>query len=401
MQSKYNDSVIRLYEPLDFDLTITKTQNTTITTKEYGDLIDFQAGCWAAVIGHNRNKITKVINEYGSNLMHIHQFFETDNPDSLVKELSSAAGFSDLYSGLFLASGSEAVLLACSLAKLLADRQKLLSFSMSYHGSFSDLRLPRDQTLWTDLDVKECLDCNDFNACKNCAKVNNINFNDYAGFVFEAGNSGGMVLCPPEKLIAYLSRNIREAGGYVISNEITTGFGRTGKWFGHQHYNCLTETNYNPDFIAMGKGLGNGYPISAVFVKKHLADKAEKTKYKYVQSHQNDPLGCRISREVVKIIKDDKLIEKGNDIGNYLSSQINGLIDKKIGIKSIRNRGLMIVIVLDEDIEVYDVFKELLENGIYVSFSKVLNYLHIYPAMTITKAEIDCFCKTLEAILEI
>ena len=90
---------------------------------------------------------------------------------------------------------------------------------------------------------------------------------------------------------------VKENDGLVLINEVTTGIGRTGLWFGYQHYDIL------PDIVAMGKGIGNGYPVSATAFAPSVIERLEGRPVKYAQSHQNDPLGCTIGLEVIKVIK--------------------------------------------------------------------------------------------------
>ncbi|KAB3533488.1 aminotransferase class III-fold pyridoxal phosphate-dependent enzyme [Alkaliphilus pronyensis] len=396
---KNSDRRLKMFEEPEASLTITKTLGTKITTKEYGELIDFQSGCWAAIIGHNRREITDAIKENVDILMHTHQFFDTGHPTALIKKLEEAANLKSSYKGAFLSSGSEAVSLAVKLSEIITGRRMKLSLSISYHGATADLRLPRDQQLWTDLDVAQCLSCSKNIDCRECGNFSYIDFTHFASFVFEAGNSGGLVLCPPQKLIAYLAEEVRAAGGYVVANEVTTGFGRTGKWFGFQHYDYFNNSNTSPDFIALGKGLGNGYPISGLLVISGLASILEETGFRYVQSHIDDPLGCIIARSVIEIIKKEGLIDIGNETGNYLRGKLMEVYELVGGIKEIRGRGMMNIVVLEDNCSAKEVFKHLLEYGVFTGYSEAYNYIHLYPPLTLKTNEVDHLAESLQIIL--
>ena len=84
-------------------------------------------------------------------------------------------------------------------------------------------------------------------------------------------------------------------------NEVTTGVGRTGRWFGYQHYGLA------PDIVAIGKGIGNGYPVSVTAFAPRAVDRLGGRPIKYAQSHQNDPLGAGVAREVIRVIREDGL----------------------------------------------------------------------------------------------
>jgi acetylornithine aminotransferase len=394
------DMRMRMFPKTDVSITAVKAYDTKILTEEYGELVDFESGCWAAVLGHCRKEIVDVLTENAGLMFHTHQFIDTEHPSALVDELTEAANLKSSYKGTFISSGSEAVSLAINLAEFVTGRKKKLSFTISYLGASPDLKLPRNHDLWTDINIDECLSCNNNSGCKECGKFHNIDFSQFAGFVFEPGNSGGLVLCPPEKLIEYIVAETRNAGGLIIANEVTTGFGRTGKWFGFNHYGIFDSEQNSPDLISLGKGLGNGYPISGVLVKSKLADAIESSNYKYVQSHIDDPLGCMVARKVVQILKNENLIEHGNKIGEYLHSKLLDVGEITDGIKEVRGRGMMNVVILNKNHNAKEVFKNLLEEGFFTGYSEAYNFIHLYAPLTISCEEIDSLCRSIVKIMQ-
>ncbi|MBM7614864.1 aminotransferase class III-fold pyridoxal phosphate-dependent enzyme [Alkaliphilus hydrothermalis] len=393
------DSQIKLFSGPEISLTAIQASGTRIRTKEYGELIDFESGCWANVLGHSRKEIVQTISENAGLLFHTHHYFSTEHPGTLVTELVKAAGLRGSYKGNFISSGSEAVSLAVSLAEYITKREKKLSLSISYHGTSSELKIPRNSTQWIDLDVSNCFSCQKSSSCSECGNYSSIDFSSIAAFVFEPGNSGGIVLCPPKKLISFLVENTKASGGFVILNEVTTGFGRTGRWFGFQHYDVFNSESHLPDLIALGKGLGNGYPISGVLIKSNLARVIEGSNFRYVQSHLDDPLGCIVARKVVEVISNEELIEIGNKMGQYLRQSLNEIREETKKIIEVRGRGLMNVIALDQSHHSLEVFKKLLERGFFTGYSELHNLIRLYPPLTIKTEEIDRLCRSLKEIL--
>jgi acetylornithine aminotransferase len=399
MKQTSKDLRMKMFASPGLSITAFKASGIRIQTVEYGELIDLESGCWAAVLGHSREEIVQTLIENAKNLFHIHQFFDTEHPGALVKELIEAAKLKSNYKGTFISSGSEAVSLAVSLAELITGRQNKLSLSISYLGSSPELRMPRNPAYWTDLDIGECLSCAKSSNCRECGKHSNIDFSQIAAFVFEPGNSGGVVLFPPDKLIMFLTEAIRYSGGLVIANEVTTGFGRTGKWFGFQHYKAFDSELNAPDFISLGKGLGNGYPISGLLVQSSLAEMIESTGFRYVQSHIDDPLGCIVARKVIEIILNENLIEHGAKMGEYLRTKLAEVAEHTGAIKEIRGRGMMNIAVLDTNHKAKDVFRDLLEKGFFTGYSEVHNYIHLYAPLTIKEVDLNALCHSLELIL--
>ena len=184
---------------------------------------------------------------------------------------------------------------------------------------------------------KNCETCTKTSVCDpNCIRFKEIPFREIGGMVFEPGNSHGLVKLPPQSLINTLAEKIKQENGILIVNEITTGMGRTGAWFGFNHYQI------QPDIIAIGKGLGNGYPISAIAMNRELAEQLERDQFRYAQSHQNDPLGCAVAHEVITVFREEEIIKKSIEAGIYFSQSLKQLTVNHQVIKELRARGLMI-----------------------------------------------------------
>jgi len=148
----------------------------------------------------------------------------------------------------------------------------------------------------------------------------------------------------------------------------------------------------------MGKGIGNGYPVSVTAINEQTVRELEKNgKFKYSQSHQNDPLGAAIANEVIKIIKENNLILKAEVKGIRFLEMINTLKDGII-VKDVRGRGLMFAMdICDEKIG-DRLFKKLIDKGYIVCNRKAL--FRIDPPLTINEDEFDTFFRDFKEILE-
>jgi acetylornithine/N-succinyldiaminopimelate aminotransferase len=191
-------------------------------------------------------------------------------------------------------------------------------------------------------------------------------------------------------LIQNIVAIVRKNNGKVIANEVTTGIGRTGKWFGYQHYDI------EPDMIAVGKGIGNGYPVSAALLTQGIANELQKSTFEYMQGHQNDPLGAAVVREAIQVIRDDDLISEAEKKGEIFLSKLNSLVGGKIVI-GIRGRGLMFAIDLANEEISEEIYNELLELG-YIVCNRG-SFFRIDPPLTITKNEFGKFIGALTTIV--
>lgn len=206
-----------------------------------------------------------------------------------------------------------------------------------------------------------------------------------------------MVRFPPVKLVKNITHKIKKNNGVILVNEVTTGVGRTGRWFGHQYYNL------KPDIIALGKGLGNGYPVSVTALTQPVWELLKTKPFKYSQSHQNDPLGAAIAKEVIQVIKEENLIEKCSILGSHFLSQLQQLQKNFIIIKDIRGRGLMMAIEFEDKDNVLlasTIQRRFLSNGFIVASRSGFNVIRIDPPLSVSKKEIDSFVENFLQILK-
>ena len=357
---------------------------------------DFEAGVWCTVIGHNHERINQAIRTQIEKISHVGYRYTCDLIEEAALEVLSTV-FLPEGKCIFLSSGSESVEFGVQLTRCLTGKPLLLSLSDSYLGAYGSASKKRKDE-WYGFDWRECTPCLHQDECDpDCPHIKNIPFDRIGGFVFEPGNSSGLVRFPPKPPIKFFTTTIQQNQGLVIVDEVTTGLGRTGAWFGFQHYNI------NPDIIIMGKGLGNGYPVSSVVLTQDVADRLEKSDFQYAQSHQNDPLGCAIAREVIKVIREDDLVKQSKKTGFLFLHELKRLEIQYGIIKEIRGRGLMLAMEFRSDYERFSlnsVFDELIKKGFIVGYKPQANLFRFYPALTIKEKDIDLFLLNLNQILK-
>ena len=184
---------------------------------------------------------------------------------------------------------------------------------------------------------------------------------------------------------------VRQRGGLILANEVTTGVGRTGKWFGYQHYDFL------PDMVSIGKGIGNGYPVSVAVISSAVFEKLQQVPFKYSQSHQNDPLAAAVVSEVIKIIEQSDLINKARSKGDRFLCQLEVLKHSEL-VQDVRGRGLMFALDLANKEVGDEIYQALIERGYIVCNRSGL--FRIDPALVITEDEFDEFVKVLTEVVE-
>jgi acetylornithine/N-succinyldiaminopimelate aminotransferase len=373
---------------------IIRGENCYLYDKNNKRYVDFESGIWCTVVGHANPRINRRIVDQISKVTHLGYRFTNylaeEAATSLLDTISEIDG-----KCIFLCSGSEAVEFGINVAKLFTGRKLFLTLSESYLGAYGSAGMKGDG--WVKIDLAKCSHCRENECLRECMSLKEIRFDRIGAFVFEPGSSSGKVKFPPEKLISLLVKEVGNFGGLILVNEVTTSFGRTGKWYGFNHYNI------KPDIIAFGKGLGNGYPVSAVAMKKEIATELENNKFRYVQSHQNDPLGCAVASEVIRIIREGDLVTRSHKLGSQLTNLLTELQNRFPFIKEVRSRGLMIGMEFSKpqnDFNVELVFNEMLKRGFVIGYNPDADLIRFLPPLTIEEGEIEAVAKNLNIVLE-
>jgi acetylornithine aminotransferase len=375
---------------LRFD-NIVDSENCFLYNTHGNKFIDMESGVWCTSVGHNNKRINNVIASQINRITHTGFCYCSPQIEETAKMVLEIAGINDGKCE-FLSSGSEAIEFGMRAARTITDKPLALTFSDSYFGAYGDAS-SKDKSNWYLYNWMECsCGANGKGCIGECESFRNIPFEKIGIFLFEPGSSSGLVRFPTFELVSKICARIKDNDGIVMANEITTGTGRTGKWFGYQHYNFV------PDIVAIGKGIGNGYPVSIVAVSQKVAEKIEVSGFKYSQSHQNDPLGAFIADEVISIISDEGLLEKCCQHGTYLKEKILEMKSETSLLKEVRGRGLMIAIELKKNSQ--EVYENLLEQGFIVAKRPNSEVLRLDPALTIEKSTLDLFLKAFKDLLK-
>jgi acetylornithine aminotransferase len=370
---------------------IVEAKNCYIQDSNGNRYIDMESGVWATSLGHCNTRVNNIIQSQINKI--IHTGFNYSHP---IIEIAAQniLEIANLIGGKceFLCAGSEAVEYAVRIAKTITDKPFILSFSDSFFGAYGEASKKDSKNNYV-YNWLEC-SCNSHNGgcIGECKEFNNIPFDQIGIFLFEPGSSSGLVRFPSQNLINKIAEKLTRNGGIIVANEITTGIGRTGKWFGFQHYNIQA------DIVAMGKGLGNGYPVSAVSISKNIAERLKNKSFLYSQSHQNDPLGASVANEVINIIKGDNLIERCNRLSHNLVNQLIEIKNTSSVIKEIRCRGFMLGIELVKNADL--IIVEMSKRGFLLLKRPYAEVIRIDPALTIEEETLDLFIENFKQIIQ-
>lgn len=373
-----------IYEMLN--PSVVSSDNCCVTDENGKRYVDFESGVWCTSIGHNNKQVNEAILRQMNIISHTGYRYSNRIVDEAAEKVLNLFGFTD-GKCVFLSSGSEAVEFAVQAVKKIMNRPYFLCLKNHFLSSYGS-SAARTEEEWISLDLSEYRgDPSVFLA--------NVPFDKIGAFVFEPGNASGTVKLPPEDLIKSIGVRVHENDGFIVVDEVTTGVGRTGKWFGYEYYDI------SPDIVSCGKGIGNGYPVSVIAISGRAADLIEKSGFKYGQSHQNDPLGCAVIKEVISIIQSNNYIQRASEIGLFLEKELNTLMAKHNCIKEVRGRGLMFAVefVQSTDFPLEIIHRKLFDAGYITGMNIPANLLRFYPPLTIEKEHITGLANALDYIL--
>jgi acetylornithine/N-succinyldiaminopimelate aminotransferase len=381
------DHILRCHEIVKTDFV--SGQNCYLYDVEGKKYVDFESGTWATALGHNHPRVNRKMETQLKQIAHLGTRYPSFLAEAAAIDVLDIVGIDD-GKCVFLSSGSEAVEFGVQAIRRVTGRPWMLTFQNSFLASYGSAgRKELDE--WVLFDWSACTHTDP------CDCLEKIPFERIGGFAFEPGGSGiGFVKFLPRPLVQEIVRCVRQAGGLILVNEITTGMGRTGKWFGFQHYDI------QPDIVAVGKGLGNGYPVSAVAMKREVAEKLEDSGFHYAQSHQNDPLGCAVAKEVITILREENWVERGNDVGVYFLEGLKRLGEKYAIVKEARGRGALLALEFypHASFSAASAYRALLEKGFLVGYNPAGNILRFDPALTMEKEDVTRLLECLDEILK-
>jgi acetylornithine/N-succinyldiaminopimelate aminotransferase len=359
--------------------------------------VDLEAGVWCTALGHSHPRVREAIRAQTDRVVHLAYRYTNDVVEEAAEAVLGTVGIED-GKCVFLSSGSEVVEFGVQVARHITGKPLLLALHDSYLAAYGSAgRKSADE--WYCFDWRVCAACPHVDGCDpSCRHLRAIPLDRIGGLAFEPGSTSGLVRFPPRRLVRALARMVREQGGLVVVDEVTTGLGRTGAWYGFQHYGL------QPDVVALGKSLGNGYPVSAIAMARAVAHELESSTFHYAQSHQNDPLGCAIAKTVIAAIRKEGLVERSKRVGAWFLGELEDLAERHDAIQEVRGRGLMIALEFaggGEGALAISLYRDLLDLGFAVGCKPVANLLRFFPPLTIEREDIAGLLGSLDRILTV
>ena len=378
--------------------------------------IDFSSGLMNVNIGHGNQRVTQAVMQQMQEVAYVTPSCVTKARGELGKKLAEICP-GDLNKAFFTVCGASSIENSIKLARLYTGRHKILTRYQSYHGSSNGAmtasgdprKLPVDSQqapnfVHFDLPYLYRWEYGEENLLKeSVAGLERIiayeSPNNIAAILLEGESGSSGCLKYPVGYLKAVRELCDKHDILLIMDEVMSGFGRTGKWFGFQNHDII------PDMIAMAKGLTCGYlPFGCLMVSDKIADKFDDTVLAIGLTYSAHPVCCAAALEVLKIYEDDNLIENAAVMGKYIDARLADMKLRHPSIGNCRNTGLLGCIELvkdqttkepmapfnakpDEMNVMNKVAAKIKELGMY-TFVR-WNYIFIAPPLCITKEQVD------------
>ncbi len=362
------------------NITIEKANGSYVWDDKGTRYLDMYGGHAVISIGHTHPHWVKRIEEQLNKIAFYSNSVIIPLQQQLADKLATVSGKTDYQ--LFLCnSGAEANENALKLASFHTGRKKIIAFTKSFHGRTSLAVAATDNPSIVapvnETDNIIFLPFNDVNALHECFVEEGKNI----AAVITEGIQGVGGISVASKLFLQTIRSLcNQYGALFVADSVQCGYGRTGKFFAHDH------AGVDADIYSMAKGMGNGFPIGGILIAPHIQPKHGMLGTTFGGNH----LACAAALAVLEVMENEKLMTQTTENGRYLIEQLKAIPE----LQNVRGKGLMIGFDVPENIK--DLKKLLLQEYKVFTGEAKPNVIRLLPSLALQKEQIDEFLQSLK-----
>lgn len=336
-------------------LAIEKASGVYLYDYDGNKIIDFSSGLMSVNIGHGDQRITAAVVEQMQKVSFVTPSCTTEVRAKLAKKLAEICP-GNLNKAFFTLCGTSSVDNAIKLARLYTGRHKIIGRYRAFHGGSiggmsvggDPRKLANDSQQMSNTVLLD--DPYYFFGMKHLDEATKLQLSleyvervihfegkaNIAAFIFEGESGSSGCLHYPKGYLKGIKSLCEKHGILFIADEVMSGFGRTGKWFGFENHDII------PDMICMAKGLTSSYlPLGCLMVSDTIAEKFDTTPMMIGLTYNAHPVALAAALAVITIYEEDQLIENTIKKGAYLERKINELRAKHPSMGDFRNTGLL------------------------------------------------------------
>src|ERR1700732_4809599 len=336
--------------------------------------LDFFGGILTVSVGHCNPKVTSKINAQVNRLQHTSTLYPNEHIVALAEKIAQITP-GNLQQSFFTSSGTEADEAAILIARMATGSFDVVALRHAYSGGSSLLKYPECEVACAG-DVENLI---------QTGTSGNI-----AAFIAEPIQGVGGFITPPKEYFKIVFKIVKKYGGLFISDEVQTGWGRTGKkWFG------IEQWEVTPDILTSAKGLGNGVPIGLTVTTPEIASSFQGLN---ISTFGGNPVTSVAAKATIDFIEEENLLENAHTVGSYFRGELEELQAKHALIGEVRGMGLMQALELVKDRKTKEpapeatvqVMERARDNGLLIGKGGLFgNVLRLSPMLNISKTDVD------------
>ncbi|MEA4889611.1 MAG: aspartate aminotransferase family protein [Clostridiaceae bacterium] len=348
-----------------FPVAFESGKGCTLTDVDGNTFIDFSSGIYVTGLGHCHPKISEAVAKYANQLMNCHDFTTPVKMQLLEKLAATTNG--DLNGIQLYDSGTTAVEAALRCARAASGKIEFVSFWRDFHGKTmgavscagvdktQGLRAPgfflapRPNCYRCPFKMKPD-QCQCYCADYLEMAIKNETSGQLAGIVLEPIQGWGGSVVPPDAFMPRLRQLCDKLGCLLIADEVLTCMGRTGKMFAMEHWNVI------PDITTLGKGFGNGFPVTAMCVSDRYKSSIEKISAS--SSYGGNPMACAAALASIEVIEEEQLCERSAHLGDVAMKRMREMMGRHKILGDVRGKGCLLALELVKDRETKEPFEE-------------------------------------------
>ena len=314
-----------------YDIEPVRGCGSHVFTADGTDYLDLYGGHAVISVGHAHPRYVAAVADQVARLGFYSNSVQNSLQTRLAEKLGRVSGYDDYQ--LFLCnSGAEANENALKLASFATGRSKVLAFGHAFHGRTAGAVAvtdnPKIRAPFNSTDHVDFVPLNDLEAATKA-----LQSGQYAAAIVEGIQGVSGIHEPTAEFLNGLADVCRQTGTMLVLDEIQSGYGRSGRFFAHQH------SGVRPDMVTCAKGIANGFPMGAVLIAPHIKPSKGMLGTTFGGNH----LACAAAIAVLDIIEDEHLVENAATVGQYLIDELR----KMPRVTDVRGRGLMIGLEVD------------------------------------------------------
>ena len=365
-----------------YDIAPVRAEGARLWDEQGQEYLDLYGGHAVISIGHSHPRYVAAITEQIGQLGFYSNAVKNPLQAILAEKLGAHSGY-ESFQFFMCNSGAEAMENALKLASFHTRRKKVIALERGFHGRTASAVAitdnPNIQAPINATDHVTRLRFNDLGGLENLLETET-----YCAVVIEGVQGVGGIHVPNPEFLRGARRLCDRTGTCLILDEIQAGYGRTGKFFAHQH------AGIQPDLITVAKGMGNGFPIGGVLIAPHLKPWHGMLGTTFGGNH----LACAAGIAVLDVLAEEQLITHAAELGQYLKDAIS----KVPQVEDVRGLGLMIGAALPGPAA--PVRKELLfQHRIFTGSSSDPNTIRLLPPLNLTREQADQFLAAFRAVM--